>query len=139
MPLSYQRTIHFADTDAAGVVYFANLLAICHEAYEEALGASGIDLAAFFRDTEVIVPIVATEASFLRPLVAGEKVRVEVVPALLAEDSFEVRYEILKPGPRGDKPAVRARTEHVCIDAKTRRRLALPPRLAAWVGVRTPE
>jgi len=35
MPFTYSRTVHFADTDAAGVVFFANFLAICHEAYEE--------------------------------------------------------------------------------------------------------
>jgi 1,4-dihydroxy-2-naphthoyl-CoA hydrolase len=138
MAFSYQRTIHFADTDAAGVVFFANLLAICHEGYEESLAASGIDLAGFFRDTDVIVPIISSEASYLRPLAAGDKVRVRVEPSALGEDSYEVRYEIVKEGPKGGKAAVRAVTRHVCIDAKTRRRLAIPPRLAAWAGVRIP-
>jgi 1,4-dihydroxy-2-naphthoyl-CoA hydrolase len=138
MPFSYQRTIHFADTDAAGVVFFANLLAICHEGYEEALAASGIELAGFFRESEVIVPIISSEASYLRPLAVGDKVRVLVDPSPLGEDSFEVRYEIVKDGPHGGKAAVRASTRHVCIDAKTRRRMALPPRLAAWAGVKTP-
>ncbi|MDJ0549913.1 MAG: 1,4-dihydroxy-2-naphthoyl-CoA hydrolase, partial [Microcystis aeruginosa] len=32
--MSYERLIYLADTDAAGVVYFAHLLSICHEAYE---------------------------------------------------------------------------------------------------------
>jgi 1,4-dihydroxy-2-naphthoyl-CoA hydrolase len=137
VPFSYPRTIHFADTDAAGVVFFANLLAICHEAYEESLAASGIELAGFFRDNDVVVPIVATDASFLRPLAAGDRVRVSAEPAALGEDSFEVRYEIVKSGPGAGKAAVRARSEHVCIDAKTRRRRALPPRLAAWAGVKT--
>ena len=41
MPFTYERTIHFADTDAAGVVFFANYLRLCHEAYEEALAAAG--------------------------------------------------------------------------------------------------
>jgi len=34
MTFAYDRKIHFADTDSAGVVYFARLLSICHEAYE---------------------------------------------------------------------------------------------------------
>ena len=37
MPFAYLRTIHFPDTDAAGVVFFPNYFAMCHEAYEEAL------------------------------------------------------------------------------------------------------
>jgi len=48
MAFVYQRTIHFPDTDAAGVVFFPNYLAICHEAYEEALAAAGINVRAFF-------------------------------------------------------------------------------------------
>ena len=42
MPFVYHRTIRFADTDAAGVVFFPNYLTICHEAYEESLAAAGI-------------------------------------------------------------------------------------------------
>ncbi|MFS8118916.1 MAG: acyl-CoA thioesterase, partial [Microcoleus sp.] len=44
MSFSYTRTVRFQDTDAAGVVYFANVLAMCHEAYEASLAASGINL-----------------------------------------------------------------------------------------------
>lgn len=44
----YSRKIHFADTDSAGVVYFSNLLSICHEAYEEVLLSLGINLSNFF-------------------------------------------------------------------------------------------
>ena len=50
MSFAYSRTIHFADTDAAGVVYFARYLSICHEAYEEALAAAGIDMKQAERD-----------------------------------------------------------------------------------------
>jgi 1,4-dihydroxy-2-naphthoyl-CoA hydrolase len=133
MPFSHPRTIHFADTDAAGVVFFANYLAICHEAYEEALSAAGIELNAFFTDQKVIVPIAKTEVEFLRPLEAGAKVRVTAAPTLLSENSFEVRFEILKLGAR-EKSAARVRTEHVCLDAESRKRIALPAALAAWVA-----
>jgi acyl-CoA thioesterase FadM len=63
----------------------------------------------------------------------GDKVLVSVSPALLGENAFEIRFEILKTGPRGDKAAVRARTEHVCIEAATRARRALPAEIAGWV------
>jgi 1,4-dihydroxy-2-naphthoyl-CoA hydrolase len=132
MAFSHPRTVHFADTDAAGVVFFANYLAIGHEAYEEALGAAGIELSAFFSGHRVIVPIVKAEVEYLRPLQAGEKLQVAVVPALLTENSYEIRYEITKVGPPG-KIAARIRTEHVCLDSGSRKRIALPAPLAAWV------
>lgn len=132
MPFTYSRTVHFSDTDAAGVVFFANYLAICHEAYEESLSALGIDLKSFFSDNGVVVPIAKSEAEYLRPLSCGDKLSVSVRGAALSENSFEVRFEVNRLGPSG-KCSARVRTEHVCIDPATRARKALPGPLAAWV------
>ena len=132
MAFSYLRTIHFPDTDAAGVVFFANYLVICHEAYEEALGAAGIELKTFFADTGVVVPIIKSEAEYLRPLACGEKIRVGVHPDLLTEATYAVRYEVIRLG-AVEKLAARVRTEHVCIATQSRERRPLPPPLAAWV------
>ncbi len=133
MPSAYLRTVHFADTDAAGVVFFANYLAICHEAYEEALGAAGIELKAFFAATGVIIPVAKSEVSYLRSLSAGDKVRVTVTPAALTPDSFALSFEVFRLGPP-EKLAAKARTEHVCVDAGTRKRMPVPAALAAWIG-----
>ena len=132
MPFSYQRTIHFSDTDAAGVVFFANYLSICHEAYEEALSAAGIELGKFFSDTGVVVPIAKSEAEYQRPMQTGDKIRVQVTPRRLSENSFELRYEMFRLGPSEKRAAV-LRTEHVCIATAGRTRLPLPPALASWV------
>ena len=132
MPFSYARTIHFPDTDAAGVVFFANDLAIAHEAYEEALAANGINLRTFFADTGTVVPIAKSEAEYLRPLVCGDKLRVTVTPILLTAHSFELRYELFRLGPP-EKLAARIRTEHVCIASATRERHPFPPALATWI------
>ena len=134
MAFSYQRTIHFPDTDAAGVVFFANYLAICHEAYEEALGAAGLELKTFFADTGTVVPITKSEAEYLRPLACGDKIRITVRPESLTEDTYAVRYEITRLGPV-EKLAARVRTEHVCIATQSREHRPLPPQLAAWVRV----
>ncbi|HSY54421.1 MAG TPA: thioesterase family protein [Opitutaceae bacterium] len=133
MPFSYQRTIHFSDTDAAGVVFFANFLALCHEAYEESLAAAGIELNTFFADHGVVVPIAKSEASYLRPLRAGDKVRVTLAPESLSENSYALNCEVVKLG-AAQKTVARVRTEHVCIDSKTRERLPLPPALATWLS-----
>ncbi|HWA11119.1 MAG TPA: thioesterase family protein [Opitutaceae bacterium] len=132
MPFSYLRTVHFADTDAAGVVFFPNYLAICHEAYEEALTAGGIDLKTFFSATATVVPVTKSEAEYLRPLTCGDKLRVTVAPAALSDHSYELRFEVTRLG-AVPKLAARVRTEHVCISAAKRERTPLPPALAAWV------
>lgn len=132
MPFTYSRTTHFSDTDAAGVVFFANYLAICHEAYEESLAAAGMDLKRFFSDNAVVVPIAKSEAEYLRPISFGDKLTVGVEPKALSDNSFEIRYILSRLGPP-EKCAARVRTEHICIDSGTRARKSLPKALAEWV------
>ncbi len=135
MPFTYHRTIHFSDTDAAGVVYFANYHSLCHEAYEESLAAAGVDIARFFADHGVIIPISKSAADYLRPLVCGDRVSVSVRPSALAPDSFAVDYEVTRLGRAGvpSKLAAKARTHHVCIRSADRMRQPLPDKIAAWV------
>ena len=132
MPFSYHRTVYFADTDAAGVVFFPNYLSICHEAYEESLSAAGIDLKTFFAETATVVPVTKSEAEYLRPLACGDKLRVTVKPTVLSDHSYELRFEITRLDPP-EKLAARVRTEHVCISSQKRERTPLPAALAAWV------
>ncbi len=133
MPFSYLRTVRFGDTDAAGVVFFPNYLAICHEAYEESLTASGIDLQPFFLDNDVIVPVSKSEAEYLRPLRPGDKLRVTVTPEPRTESSYAIRFEIFKLGTI-EKLAARIRTEHVVTSRAKRARVPLPSALAAWIA-----
>ena len=132
MPFSYERTVRLADTDAAGVVYFARTLSICHEAYEAALAAAGIDLNELLGANGIVVPISRSEADYKRPLRPGEKLRVSVAPELLSDNSFAIRFEITKLGPPV-KLAAAVRTEHVCTAPAKRERAALPSALATWV------
>jgi 1,4-dihydroxy-2-naphthoyl-CoA hydrolase len=132
MPFVYRRTIRFADTDAAGVVFFPNYLAICHEAYEESLVAAGIELNTFFSAHGVVVPVAKSQAEYLRPLVCGDKISVTLSPKPLGRDGYAIDYEVCHLG-RLEKLAARVRTEHVCISSRSRERQALPAPLAAWL------
>ncbi len=132
MAFTYQRTFHFGDTDAAGVVFFPNYLAIAHEAYEESLAAAGVELQTFFRAHAVVVPIALSRADYLRPLACGDRVRVTLQATLLDKHRFALDCELHRLG-RPDKLAARVHTEHVCIATASRERQPLPPPLAAWV------
>ena len=128
MPFSYTRTIHFSDTDAAGVVFFARYLAICHEAYEEGLAAAGLRFGALFEGGDTMVPVSKSEARYLRPLVAGDKLRIEVKHDRLTPDSFALNFDMIKLG-NPEKLAAFVRTEHVCVNTRKRERQALSPEL----------
>ncbi len=132
MPYTYTRTIRLADTDAAGIVFFANTLALCHEAYEAALTAAGLPVQSFIAGGDIIVPIAKSTVDYLRPLQCGDRVSIELTPSRLSENSFALDFVITRLGPP-DKVAARARTEHVSTSRSRRERTALPAALAAWV------
>jgi 1,4-dihydroxy-2-naphthoyl-CoA hydrolase len=80
----------------------------------------------------VIVPVSKSEATYLRSLACGDKLRIDVTPKSLGENSYAIDYVIWKTG-AADKRAAVVRTEHVCISSATRERLALPAPVAAWI------
>ncbi|MBE9078128.1 acyl-CoA thioesterase [Romeria aff. gracilis LEGE 07310] len=134
MPFCHTRSIRFEETDAAGVMYFANLLALCHEAYEASLAAAGFDLRQFFSDASnpdnaIAVPIVHTAADFYRPLYCGDRVTVCLSPRQLGPDSFEIDYRLQ----RDAQSLARALTRHVCIQARSRQRCPLTTALLDWL------
>ena len=132
MPFTYDRTIRLAETDAAGIVFFANYLVLGHEAYEAALAAAGLPVQSFLGGGDVIIPIARSSAEYLRPLQCGDRVRVALKPARLSENSFAIDYELIRLGPP-DKLAARIRTEHVVTSRAQKSRVPMPSALADWV------
>lgn len=133
MAFQYSRRIYLGDTDAAGVVYFARGLEICHEAYEESLANSGIDLKQMLREKTIALPIVHAEIDFLRPLFCGDRIMVNLSPNLINTSEFIVNYQIsntINP----DKTLVQAQTKHVCINPNQRTRINLPPGIHSWLA-----
>ncbi|MCU0548814.1 MAG: acyl-CoA thioesterase [Leptolyngbya sp. Prado105] len=129
MAFTYDRTIHFSETDAAGVVYFANVLKLCHEAYEASLIASGIELRSFFSRQKIAVPIVHAEVDFLQPIFCGDLIAIELTPTLLKPSEFEIQYRVN----HASKLVGKALTRHVCIVTETRSRSELSDSLRSWL------
>ena len=131
MLFTYHRTIRFHDTDAAGVVYFANVLAMCHEAYEESLLTAGINLKMFFSDSSIAIPIIHSSGDFFSPMFCGEKVLIQGTPQQLSESKFEIAYQIVAV--LSEQPLAKAITRHVCIELSTRTRTQLPEMIIQWL------
>ena len=127
------RTVRFGDTDAAGIMHFPQLLHWCHEAYEESLERFGIPAAEIFptpkQQPAVALPIVHCNADFLRPLVCGDPLAIQLEPRRLDPGCFELHYQFR----RGDEPVAQALTRHLAIDAASRQRCPLPPAINRWL------
>jgi 1,4-dihydroxy-2-naphthoyl-CoA hydrolase len=139
MVFSYYRTIYLADTDAAGVVYFPNLMSICHQAYEESLATVGISLQEFLADSAVAIPIVHSEMSFFRPIVCGDKIKIDLTAEKLDEcelargwlSSFMIAYQLFSVA--SEQKLAQGSTRHVCINPKTRIKIPLPESIIQWL------
>jgi 1,4-dihydroxy-2-naphthoyl-CoA hydrolase len=134
--LLLQRTVRFGDTDAAGVMHFHQLLRWCHEAYEESLEHFGIPASVVFPtpngSVAVALPIIHCSADFLRPLVCGDNLSVQLTPQRLDQGRFEVSYSFHRG--TGDTPEVaRGLTRHLAIDTGSRRRCPLPAPIERWL------
>ncbi len=137
MSFCYEYMIQFRDTDAAGVVYFSNIISICHVAYEASLIESGIDLRLFVNNSEFAVPITHVSADFFRPLFCGDRVIIELTPRSIDSCKFEVKYQILSSDPQTSNKSLilaTATTKHVVIDPATSKRKELLTPLNNWLA-----
>lgn len=119
----YQTTIKLHETDAAGVLFFANQLRIVHDAYEHLMGTIGFGLADIINSRDYRLPIVHSESDYKAPLMAGDRVTVETEIEHIGTTSFTFSYTL-----RGAEDAVAgtARTVHVAVDKKTLTKIPLP-------------
>ena len=133
---TYRRIIRFHETDAAGVVYFANILILCHEAYEASLAASGVDMRSFFGGSESLaVPVVHAAVDFRRPVHCGDEVAISLTPHPVDTTTFEISYCLRNTE---QKTVATALTRHVCIDSASRQRHPFSPELSQWLRSVTP-
>ena len=125
----YNRTVKLADTDAAGVVYFASILTFCHDTYEEMLAASGIALRSWVEEETAIFPIVHSSLDCLGPMVWGDRLTIRARVLQLRDRSFEMGYEVAAESTPEILLAM-ATTRHVCLDPRSRQKRVLPEAIA---------
>ncbi|MCU7494676.1 MAG: acyl-CoA thioesterase [Ignavibacteria bacterium] len=115
-------TVNFFDCDPAGIMFFGNIFKIAHAAYEEMLKKGNLKRD-YFNDSRFAIPILHSEADFLKAIMPGERVEAEVNVSLLKESSFELSYEVLNK--KGEVLA-RVKTVHVTVNRQTWEKAPLP-------------
>ena len=122
---TYKTKIRLHDTDAAGIIFFANQFKIIHDAYEEFLEELGLSIQTILKKTGYFQPIVHAESQYKAPLYVGDKIIITVKVGHVGKTSFLLEYSIK----RGKTLVGTAKTVHVTIDQKTSKKISLPPAL----------
>ncbi len=101
----YQRRVHFADTDAAGVVHFSRILCYAEEAEHDLLTSLGIPLMG-----NGGWPRVQVSCDYTAPVKAGDALSVTISPDQLGNSSIRWSFAISCGGTdvaRGEMKTVR--------------------------------
>ncbi len=125
-PFVYHRTLRLHETDATGVLYFAEQFKIALEAFEEFLVYRGFSLRELTR-SPYLMPVVRAEADYFLPLQVGDCLDVEVRVEEVGTTSLTMGY-VLKQVASGEVVG-KVRIVHVLVDQVSRQAIQIPEEL----------
>jgi acyl-CoA thioester hydrolase len=125
--------VYYEDTDAAGVVYYANYLKFMERARTEWLRALGFEQDELVRRDGVMFVVRSADMKFLKPARFNESIDVDLAVAKHggASVTFAQRAR------RGDVSLCEAQIQVACVDAATYAPRPLPAALAARLKEKT--
>ena len=124
-PFRFQVRVYYEDTDAAGVVYYANYLKFMERARTEWMAALGFPLAAFEREHGVVFVVHRCEIDFRLPARLNDDLVVTVEGVQRGASRLVARQDVR----RGDNLLTEARVTLACIDATRWRPVRMPAAL----------
>ncbi len=125
--------IYYEDTDAGGVVYYANYLKYLERGRTEFLRALGFEQRALARETGLAFAVRAFAAEYLKPAVLDDElvVTTEVEALGRAQVTFAQTIE------RGEETLLTATVRVACLELARGKPAAIPASLRAQLAVTT--
>jgi acyl-CoA thioester hydrolase len=114
--------VYWEDTDAGGVVYYANYLKFLERGRSEWLRALGVDQPRLRAERGLQFAVVSVTVDFLRPATLDDEVLVTAALAKLSGATIEFKQSIW----RGDVQLTDATVRCACLDSATLRPRAIP-------------
>ena len=115
--------VYYEDTDAGGVVYYANYLKFMERARTEWLRALGFEQTALLRDYGIKFAVRAVALEYLRPAGLDDTLEITVEPSVLRGSLIE----IAQTAQRGAETLARGKTEIVCLNTRSFKPVRIPP------------
>jgi acyl-CoA thioester hydrolase len=114
--------IYWEDTDAGGVVYYANYLKFMERCRTEWLRALGVDQLRLRAERELQFAVVSVAVDFLRPALLNDEVIVTAELVRLSGATISFKQTIW----RGEVQLIEATTRVACLDSGTLKPRAIP-------------
>ena len=124
-PFRWSIRVYYEDTDAAGIVYYANYLRFFERARTEWLRALGVSQQRLAAEEGLQFVVVQADASFIKPARLDDALVATAAIAERARSFLTFVQELL----RGDELLARAQVKVACVDRSS----LAPRRLPAWL------
>ncbi len=119
---SWPTRIYYEDTDAAGVVYYANYLKFMERARTEWLRAHGYELSELEKERDIVFIVRSVKLDYLKPARLNDFLHVTVEPIELGRSKIIFSQKIK----RDDHVLVEGEIGIVCVSASAIRPTPLP-------------
>ena len=125
-PFRYETLVRLRDTDAAGVIYFANQFVMVHEAYEHWLASVGCRMVDLLGSWDTVPLIARAESDYRAAVRVSDELVLEMRCTRLSKRSYTLVTDLLREG----RCVGTTRMVHVAVDRKTGKTGQLPEKLA---------
>lgn len=122
---SWPVRVYYEDTDAGGVVYYANYLKFFERARTEWLRSFGVNQDTLAQEQGLIFVVRRATLDFASPARLDDLIEISVEPLKLAH----VYIELAQEARRGAQVLARAGIKAACLDLKTFKPAAIPKSL----------
>jgi acyl-CoA thioester hydrolase len=139
---SWPVRVYWEDTDAGGIVYYANYLKFMERARSEWLRAIGLEQGPLQQEHGLMFVVVNAESHFQRPARYGDLLQVTCEVEKSTKASLTFKQDIFRDSPAGDSATeagrellVTGRVRVACLDAAKFRPRALPDLVLQEMGI----
>ena len=131
---SHPVRVYWEDTDAGGVVFYANYLKFFERARTEWLRSLGLGQQALRDQTGAIFVVSETALRYLAPARLDDWLTITVQPETAGRASMSLQQQAWRTHPAGDTLLCEGRIRIGCVDAATFRPRRFPAQLAIAIA-----
>jgi len=129
----WQARVYWEDTDAGGIVYYANYLRFLERARSEWLRSRGISQRALVRDPGLIFTVIELQAQYRRPARIEDLLAISCQPAREGRASLRFEQNVLRDSVAGEL-LLQASVRVACLDAQSLKPRRLPEVITRELG-----
>ncbi len=122
----YQTSIELGDTDATGVIYFAEQMSLALKAFESFLRHTNFSFRAIV-DSIYLMPVVHAESDYISSLQVDDEVEIQMYLESIGNSSFNLNFDFFNKTTQ--KLAGTAKITHVVTLKSTKRSTPIPDEL----------